>query len=84
MKKSSKKTTTEEFSTGKELYEHLKDKSQKEIQDFFVARGAKVVNGIILNNVLYLLYKIEKEKRERLDTDKSQIEYDGDFDGLER
>ncbi len=69
------------LNTGEELYEYLKDKTEQEIKDYFVSRGAKIINGKMFNNGLYLLYKLEKEKRE---VSAKSTDYDGEVDGLER
>ena len=79
-----KKKSPMELETGEELYEYLKDKSEKEIEDYFVSRGAIIENGIMFNDDLYLLYEIEKEYREGLDDGKRYTAFDGDDDGLER
>lgn len=50
--------------TGEELYDYLQGKSEEEIRNYFLSRGAKIENGIMLNNGLNVLYRIEKEKRE--------------------
>ncbi len=70
--------------TGEELYEYLQGKTQQEIEDYFVSRGAKMINGIMFNNGLYCLYQIEKEARENLDNGKRWAVFDGEIDGLER
>ncbi len=70
-----------ELNTGEELYDYLNGKTEQEIEDYFVSRGAKIINGKMFNNGLYLLYKLEKEKRE---ASAKSTDYDGEVDGLER
>lgn len=70
-----------ELNTGEELYDYLNGKTEQEIEDYFVSRGAKIINGTMFNNGLYLLYKLEKEKRE---ASAKSTDYDGEVDGLER
>lgn len=70
-----------ELNTGEELYDYLNGKTEQEIEDYFVSRGAEIINGTMFNNGLYLLYKIEKKKREESTKPNG---YDDDFDGLER
>ena len=70
-----------ELSTGEELYDYLNGKTEQEIEDYFVSRGAEIINGTMFNNGLYLLYKLEKEKRE---VSAKSTDYDGEVDGLER
>lgn len=69
------------LNTGEELYDYLNGKTEQEIEDYFVSRGAKIINGKMFNNGLYLLYKLEKEKREE---SAKPTDYDGEVDGLER
>ena len=69
--------------TGEELYGYLKDKSEKEIEDYFVSRGAVIEDGIMLNNGLSTLYRIEKDSVER-QNDEEVSYFDGGEDGLER
>lgn len=73
-----------ELDTGEELYEYLKDKSPQEIEDYFISRGAKMVNGIMLNNNLEIMWLMEKEYREKPNDDKILAAFDGDCDGLGR
>ena len=54
-----------ELKTGAEMYDYLKNKTEGEVDAYFVERGAVILdNGIMLNNGLYLLYKLEKDSRE--------------------
>ena len=69
------------LNTGEELYDYLNGKTEQEIEDYFVSRGAEIINGTMFNNGLYLLYKLEKEKRE---VSAKSTDYDGEVDGLER
>ena len=73
-----------ELNTGEELYEYLKGKSEKEIEDYFVSRGAVIRNGIMFNNGLYTLYRIYKESIESQNVDNEVSNFDGEDDGLER
>lgn len=88
MKKKSMKVKKQkspmELDTGEELYEYLKDKSPREVEDYFVSRGARIVNGIMLNNGLEVMYLIEKESREKNDAGKTVSAFDGSVDGLSR
>lgn len=63
-----------ELETGEELYEYLQGKSDKEIEDYFVARGARMVNGFMLDDAYYMLYEAEKEYREALEAEKEHRE----------
>lgn len=73
-----------ELNTGEELYEYLKGKSDKEIEDYFVSRGAVIRNGIMFNNWLYTLYRIYKDSIEIQNAGSEVSNFDGDDDGLER
>lgn len=70
-----------ELNTGEELYDYLNGKTEQEIEDYFVSRGAEIINGTMFNNGLYLLFKIEKKKRE---ASAKSTDYDGEVDGLEK
>lgn len=79
-----KKKNPMDLNTGEELYEYLKDKTDEEIEDYFVSRGAVVEDDIMLNNGLSTLYRIEKESKERQDNEDDVSYFDGEYDGLER
>ena len=65
--------------TGEELYDYLQGKTEEEIRNYFLSRGAKIRDGIMLNNGLNMLYRIEKEKRERENTQNEIVSsYDGE------
>lgn len=81
----SKEKNPMDLNTGEELYEYLKDKTDEEIEDYFVSRGAIVEDDIMLNNGLSTLYRIEKEANERQANEEDDVSYfDGEDDGLER
>ena len=73
-----------ELNSGEELYEYLKDKSDEEIEEYFVSRGAVIEDGIMLNNGLATLYRIEKDSVEKQYDNKEVSPFDGEDDGLER